>query len=114
MNTQFNNIVLTLLKELTLELKALQLWSDNRPSENSLSSVQPFCIDTLNFEQWLQFVFIERLIHMTKNNMALPTKISISPMAEEYFKNRESSMSKLINVIKDIDRLLSGKGYEYE
>lgn len=98
-----------LLSSLKQELQTLQLWQISRPSIKALSSTQPFGIDTLSFEQWLQFIFIERMETMVKAGQPLPTAISICPIAEEKFKHLGDSASKLINLIADIDQLLSGK-----
>lgn len=101
--------ILTLLSALEAELKQQRFWQSSRPSAKLLSSTQPFCIDTLRFEQWLQFVFIEKLQLLIANNQALPNQISLCPMAEEAFKSKGDAMAELINIIADIDETLSGK-----
>lgn len=101
--------LLVLLSKLELELVKLNLWQQQWPTKQALSSTQPFCIDTLTFAQWLQFIFIERMKTLVVNNMALPTQISLCPMAEESFKNKAELAADLINLIADIDELLSGK-----
>lgn len=98
-----------LLNQLEDQLKANNLWQKDRPTQQALSSQQPFCVDTLRFEQWLQFIFIERLEAMLAKEMPLPTNISLCPMAEEAFKSIGKDASGLINTIADIDELLSGK-----
>ncbi|MCQ3971707.1 YqcC family protein, partial [Klebsiella pneumoniae] len=35
------------------ELRTLDLWSVEPPAPEDLASVEPFCVDTLRFEQWL-------------------------------------------------------------
>ena len=85
------------------------MWQSERPSEQALSSDTPFCVDTLKFEQWLQFVFIERLKVMVQLGHPLPTNISICPMAEETFAYKGEVAANLINIIGDIDELLSGQ-----
>ncbi|WOH37822.1 YqcC family protein [Thalassotalea fonticola] len=101
--------LLVLLSKLAAELKALNLWQQQRPTEQELSSLQPFCIDTLTFAQWLQFIFIERMKALVADKMALPAQISLCPMAEESFKHKGELAANLINLIADIDELLSGK-----
>ncbi len=98
-----------LLTRLEDELKANALWQATRPSEVALSSLQPFCIDTLSFEQWLQFVLIDRFKALLAMGMQLPNNISVCPMAEETFKHLGDDASELINIIADIDEHLSGK-----
>lgn len=97
------------LLNLTHQLKKLDLWQCDKPSQAALASQQPFCLDTLRFEQWLQFIFIERMQIMIGANHPLPENIALCPMAEEAFKALGSDAADMINVIADIDELLSGQ-----
>ena len=96
-----------LLQQLEVQLKQNKLWQTLRPTASALSSSQPFCIDTLSFEQWLQFVFIEKIDILIKSNAALPTQICLSPMAEEAFRKLQSAPVELLKVIAAIDKLMS-------
>ena len=49
--------VIDALNALELGLRDLGLWSDARPEPEALASTMPFCYDTLELEQWLQFIF---------------------------------------------------------
>lgn len=107
-------IIAELLADLELALKARVLWSEQQPSAEDLASTQPFCVDTLNFAQWLQFVFIQRLDQIVSMQSALPAQCDVHPMAEEYFKTLavdgaliDAKEIKL--AIKAIDNCLSGK-----
>ncbi|WDE10444.1 YqcC family protein [Thalassomonas haliotis] len=99
----------TLLSLLAAELQQQQLWQFDPVPESALQSRQPFCCDTLTFEQWLQFVFIAKLGQMVKEELPLPTNMALCPMAEEAFKSRGQAVAKLINIIGELDELLSGK-----
>ena len=46
---------------------------------------------------------------MAENNRQLPTNMAVCAMAEEAFKGKGRAMSKLVNIIGDLDELLSGK-----
>lgn len=97
-----------LLENLEQALKMANLWDENTPRPEQLASTQPFCIDTLSFEQWLQFIFLPRMQLMISTNQALPTSIALCPMAEEAFVQHEENVAVLINAIADIDEALSG------
>ncbi len=101
-----------LLNDLEMTLRALQLWQDERPSEEALASTQPFAIDTLEFHQWLQFILLERLNMMIAMGHPLPTSVSIYPMATEVYKEDLISMSALLDAIARLDQALSGKPVE--
>jgi len=96
-----------LLTELSQQLNNQGLWQEKKPSFCQLSSTEPFCCDTLAFEQWLQFVFIPKIQSMMVQGIPLPTKIALTPMAEESFKYLGSASGELINVLAKIDQLLS-------
>ncbi|TLU67547.1 YqcC family protein [Thalassotalea litorea] len=104
-----NQQLANLLSRLQNELQALSLWQQNALNPELLLSTQPFCVDTLTFEQWLQFVFIPKISQMLAENQPLPNQISLCPMAEESFKRYGDDISVLINLIADIDELLSGQ-----
>ncbi len=97
----------TLLADLAFELKSLNLWQIPQPSAAELSSNAPFCCDTLVFGQWLQFIFIPKITMMIHQQQSLPTKISLTPMAEEAFTHLSTSAKPLIDVIQKIDKALT-------
>ena len=100
----------TLLADLAFELKSLNLWQISQPSTAKLSSSTPFCCDTLAFEQWLQFIFIPKLVEMINQQRSLPSKVSLTPMAEEAFKYLSTSAKPLIDIIQKIDNALTEQG----
>ena len=97
------------LTELTALLKKASLWSNEPVNAEQLASTRPFCIDTLRFEQWLQHVFIVKMEQLIELGMPLPSSIALCPMAEEAFSDQTPFVSELINLIADIDEVISGK-----
>lgn len=91
-----------------MEMRRLELWSADRPDEEALASTQPFCIDTLNFAEWLQFIFIERMKVLVEGGHPLPSVSGIAPMAEEYVRGLPGRGQTLVRHLEDMDRLLSG------
>ncbi|MCU4676960.1 YqcC family protein [Catenovulum sp. 2E275] len=96
-----------LLTELEQALKQVNLWQQTRPSAQALASTQPFCIDTLSFEQWLQFIFIEKMRILLQTKQALPTTLALLPLAEEVYKNSQFDKQILLNVIVKIDNVFA-------
>ena len=99
--------VAEILIDIEKELRELRLWEFESPSAEALASTQPFAIDTLNFPQWLQFIFIPRLYFMVEQNLPLPSISSVKPMAEEYFQVLTLNSNPLILHLDRIDKLLS-------
>ncbi len=96
-----------LLAQLVAELQHQQLWQAESPSAQALASTEPFCVDTLNFSQWLQWVMIPRFEQMVAAGMALPPRCEIQPMAEEGLKDLGAAGRKLIALVGEIDRTLT-------
>lgn len=90
-----------------IEMRRIEVWSLEVPSEEALASNQPFCIDTLEFTEWLQFVFLERMRFIVEQGHSLPAVSGIAPMAEEHFRARPESGDGLIRELEAIDELLS-------
>jgi len=98
---------LMLLTQLSTELKVLTLWQKCKPNHCKMASTLPFHYDTLTFEQWLQFVFIERISLLIEKNQSLPSEISLLPMAEESFKYLDNKANNLLDIIGQFDCLFS-------
>lgn len=103
--------VASLLIDLEMELRRLQWWQAQRPSAEALASTVPFCVDTLSFDQWLQFVFLPTLQQMIELGMALPSNCQITPMAEEFVRSSADhstqSAEPLLAALTALDRLMS-------
>ncbi|WP_404363442.1 YqcC family protein [Marinobacter sp.] len=89
------------------EMRRLGLWSDHPPSPASLQSSQPFCVDTLEFHEWLQFIFLPRMKVIIEEDRELPVTSGIAPMAEEAFRDRPEIFRGLNRELQAIDQLLS-------
>lgn len=99
--------VAEILIDIEKELRELRLWEFEAPSQAALESIQPFAIDTLNFPQWLQFIYIPRLYWMVEQRAPLPNVSGVKPMAEEYFRVLPLNSAVLIQHLDSMDRLLS-------
>lgn len=113
--TQTQALIRDLNQELiTLEaaLRRASLWQAEQPATNALKSTQPFCVDTLDFSQWLQFVFLPSMQLLLEQQQVLPKECGIAPMAEESLKHQASQikpteLDHIIECLNVIDKLLS-------
>ena len=101
--------VALLLKHIETELKILDLWSSQPPAATAFESSAPFCCDRMPLQQWLQFVFIPRMMALVEGELPLPSAIAVCPIAEEAFAPVSTEKLALINRIADLDKLLSGQ-----
>lgn len=70
------------------ELRLLGWWEASPPSLEKLASQEPFCVDTLDFHQWLQWVFLARMKLILEQGLALPSASGILAMAEMTWQAR--------------------------
>lgn len=95
-----------LLGDIEQELRALALWEIKPPPIAALSSSIPFCMDTLTFSQWLQWIFLPRLLSILSQESPLPTGANILPYAEEACLGEGIKSAKILKLIKQLDELL--------
>ncbi|MCL7945289.1 YqcC family protein [Marinobacter sp. ATCH36] len=97
------------LLQIEIELRRIDAWESEPPPADALQSTKPFAVDTLEFTQWLQFVFVRRMKVMIESGHSLPEVSGMAPMAEEHFRGRSESGHGLIRELEEMDRLLSGQ-----
>lgn len=102
------------LLEVEATLRIHNKWEGTRPASSELISDQPFSLDTLRFEQWLQWIFLPRMRDTLENTLALPVASGIFAYAQEYLHKHDPATGILLKLIKRFDDLItiqSGAGY---
>lgn len=97
----------TLFDELEEELRQLGWWEQQAPSVQALQSQEPFCIDTLELSQWLQWVFIPRMRNLLSAGHALPSQCAIHEAAVVIYAEQRATVSNLLKCLKAIDRTIT-------
>ncbi len=98
--------ILAILDELEQQLAKLALWggAEGRPCEESFVSQTPFCLDAMEFHQWLEYVLIARLRQMIKEGaLVLPFNLVCHTLAEELYKEDQERYQELIAILKKLD-----------
>jgi uncharacterized protein YqcC (DUF446 family) len=95
------------LIDLEAGLRQLGLWSEEIPAPEALASEQPFAMDTLSLQQWLQFIFLPTLYQLIESGGTLPSACAIAPMAEETLGKLGLPTQELLATLRDLDRLIS-------
>ena len=93
---------------LEAELRRMQLWEREPPSEELLTSPQPFCVDTLALSQWIQWLLIPRMRRILAGEGEIPTCSAIHPYAEDCFDHL-ADPSSLLLLIERFDELIRGE-----
>lgn len=96
-----DNRLFELLNQLEGELKRVELWQVARPSEEALQSSQPFALDTLAPEQWLQWIFLPKMREAIKVG-AVPRGFVISSYFEQVWQGNAQHIG-VVSLTKQID-----------
>ncbi len=92
------------------ELRVRGLWASSPPDAQAFMSQEPFCVDTLSFEQWLQWVFLPRMKDILERDGSLPTVSGILAMAEMVYQGRSLEMTSLLRALDTFDKLIHRSG----
>lgn len=92
-----------ILDDLQRELETQGLWSSEPPAPSAFESETPFFADTMDFSEWLQWVFVARFRAMMDAGAPLPASCDVAPMAEEALKEMQQDVSEIINLLKAFD-----------
>jgi uncharacterized protein YqcC (DUF446 family) len=100
--------LIDVVDQLEATLRRMRLWSDEPPSSLSLASEQPFCFDTLDFSEWLQWRLIPRMRRILAGDGDLPTQSAIHPYAEDCIEGPSADRTELLALIDRFDVLIRG------
>ncbi|WP_047045554.1 YqcC family protein [Vibrio mexicanus] len=97
--------LLNLLVTLEQTLNDQGLWQVEAPSDEALASQQPFAVDTLQPEQWLQWIFIPKMTYLCRSEAPLPRGFSVTPYFEQvWLEAPKPAVLKVLNQIDEVCR----------
>lgn len=103
--------IATVLLEVEAVLRTTGRWEQHQPSDSALSSTQPFCMDTLNFEQWLQWIFLPRMKQILENRRPLPARSAIHEYAECCVQKQDNGLLQLIKRFDELITIQAGQKF---
>ncbi len=94
---------------LETQLRHAELWGDIPPDDKAIHSREPFCVDTMPIEQWLQWVFIPKIKQMTASPdfQGFPHRSDIHTMVDYIFMTYHQKTDDITATVKKIDALLN-------
>ncbi|OOF69755.1 YqcC family protein [Rodentibacter caecimuris] len=99
------NKVRNYLQALQETMQQVGLWQEIPPEQSAFMSQEPFALDTMSAEEWLQWIFIPRMLALLDSGADLPSQIAISPYIEEALKEF-CELETLLMVLRKIEDLL--------
>ena len=73
----------------------------------ALASTTPFAVDAMNFDQWLQWIFLPKMKQILENGAPLPSASGILVMAETVYVDRPQESRELRRLLAEFDQLIS-------
>lgn len=92
-----------LADDLERTMRAIGAWSD--PAPPLVPFAQPFAMDTMPFEHWLQLVLVPRMRAIAASGEPLPMRSNLAPHAVREFDGDEERMAPLLDVLRAIDEV---------
>lgn len=92
------------LELIKLELQNIRLWQTTPPPAAAFLSQEPFAIDTMQSHEWLQWIFIPRILALIDAKTNIPT-FALHPYFEEALKEHPENTVQLLHLIKQLDKL---------
>jgi len=95
-----------LLLEIEASFRFAVKWLKNQSLAGARSSRQPFCVDTLDLEQWLQWIFLPRMKQILEQQRPLSSKSGIYAYAEAVLRGEDVHTRQLLRLIRRLDDLI--------
>ncbi|MEA9392490.1 YqcC family protein [Acerihabitans sp. TG2] len=99
----FHQQIRQLLFEVEQAMQALSMWQAQPPAREAFDSVEPFSIDTMCPEQWLQWILLPRMHALLDQRAPLPQRFVIAP----YFEQAMPQATRLLVLLRQLDEALN-------
>ncbi|CAI1088363.1 YqcC family protein [Serratia ficaria] len=95
------------LQAIEQSMRDLGLWQAAPPEPEALASPEPFCVDTMPAEAWLQWVFLPRMHALLDAEAPLPTRFALTPYFELALKDNDPNCLPLLVLLQRLDLMLN-------
>jgi uncharacterized protein YqcC (DUF446 family) len=106
--TDQHKLVLTKANEIEAELKRLNRWSETPLPEEKFENMGAFGSETMAFEQWIQFVLIDRIHEIVKGEGAFPSESNVGVYAVREFDG-DLEAGTLIQLLSELDAMINSE-----
>ena len=95
------------LTHLEHELREVGWWQNEAPDATAFASTEPFCVDTMTFSEWLQWVYIPKMRSFIVLHDRLPANSGLLPIAQEAWQGCREDTASLLILVARLDRLVN-------
>ncbi|MBD2811506.1 YqcC family protein [Xenorhabdus sp. Vera] len=99
--------ILLKLQSIEATMKMVGIWQNYPPKPEAFESTEPFSIDTMSADEWLQWVLIPRMRALIEQKANLPTAFAIAPYFEEVYKEEVERYLPLLENLRELDTLFA-------
>src|SRR5215467_6373067 len=92
------------LDEIEEEMKRIGLWQEKALAPEQYNFTSAFAMDTMSFDQWLQFIFVPRVRGIISAGGGFPASSSVGAQAVREFDTHPNAQ-RLITLLSEFDRL---------
>ena len=107
MTSQYQ-LVLSKANEIETELKRLGRWEKNFLPEGRFENMGPFGSRTMSFEQWIQFVLIERIHSIIDEQGEFPSESNVGIYAVREF-DTDPQANVLTQLLSELEALINSE-----
>ncbi len=93
------------LEQVEAVMREHNLWQSTSPHASAFESREPFCLDTLEPLEWLQWVLIPRMHALIAAQHPLPQNFAIAPYFEMALTLTLPGRSLLLLTLRQLDAL---------
>jgi len=97
-------VVAAKLDEIEEEMKRVGLWQEKPLAPEQYNFTSAFAMDTMSFDQWLQFIFVPRVRGIISAGGGFPASSSVGAQAVREFDTHPNAQ-RLITLLSEFDRL---------
>ena len=87
------------------QLQDSGLWQSVAPDSEAFASTEPFCLDSMEPLQWLQWVFLPRMQALLESGAPLPVTLAIAPYYEVSLAEDVTQRTALLQRLTALDQL---------
>jgi uncharacterized protein YqcC (DUF446 family) len=97
-------VVAAKLDEIEEEMKRIGLWQEKPLAPEQYNFTSAFAMDTMSYDQWLQFIFVPRVRGTISASGKFPASSSVGAQAVREFDTVPNA-ARLVTLLSEFDRL---------
>lgn len=101
------HLIIQRLQQVEAVMREHGHWQTHAPAAEAFNSTQPFCLDTLQPLEWLQWVLLPRMQALLDAGAALPQNFAVTPYYEMALPPTTPCHAALLLTLSQLDALFA-------